>query len=589
MSSIPAKDTIYIDVDDEITTIIDKVRVSQSKIIALVLPKRAAMLQSVVNMKLLKRSADNDKKHLVLITSEPSLLPLAANVGMYVARNLQSKPEIPELSAAARAAAEAPDDSEEAVSLDDGPKTVSPQINRHAPVGELAKGSVSPLTPEDAIDLDNTDPVKAGAAGAGAVIGGSAAADAAKKAGKSKGNKKLKVPNFSKFRMLLIFGGAALVLIVFLAWLCFSVLPKADILVETNSTAINSSIDVTLNPSAAGVSVDGGVVPASTQQVKKTLTAQADATGQKNNGTKATGTVKMTAGSCSADQPADIAVGTGLGANSQTFITQHTVTFTPAVSGKKCVWTGVDPSGSVNIAITSQGVGAANNVSSGTFSVANRSDVTATGSTSGGTDNITKIVQQSDVDSAKSKISTQDTSAVKQQLKQQLENSGFDAIDVTFNAGTPTTSNSANPGDAADNVTVTEVVTYTMLGAKKADLQQLVANSVKSQIDTSKQTITDYGIDKASFKLLNQNGTTASVSMYATAVAGPDLNVANLKKQIAGMKTGDVTSTLKSNPGVTDVNVNYSPFWVNSVPKNTSKITLTIDKPQKTTNATSNQ
>ena len=58
MSSIPAKDVIYIDVDDEITTIIDKVRSSQSKILALVLPKRATTLQSIVNMKLLKRSAD---------------------------------------------------------------------------------------------------------------------------------------------------------------------------------------------------------------------------------------------------------------------------------------------------------------------------------------------------------------------------------------------------------------------------------------------------------------------------------------------------------------------------------------------------
>lgn len=52
-----AKDTIYIDVDDEITGIIDKVVSSKHKIVALVLPKRAAVLQSIVNMKLLKRVA----------------------------------------------------------------------------------------------------------------------------------------------------------------------------------------------------------------------------------------------------------------------------------------------------------------------------------------------------------------------------------------------------------------------------------------------------------------------------------------------------------------------------------------------------
>src|SRR6185437_3032447 len=89
------KDTIYVDVDDEITTIIDKVRGSSGKIVALVLPKRASVFQSVVNMKLLKRAADIAKKHLVLITTGANLMPLAGSVGLHVASTPQSKPEIP--------------------------------------------------------------------------------------------------------------------------------------------------------------------------------------------------------------------------------------------------------------------------------------------------------------------------------------------------------------------------------------------------------------------------------------------------------------------------------------------------------------
>ena len=64
-----SKDTIYIDIDDEITSIIEKLQGSQEKIVALVLPKRATVMQSVVNMKLLKRTADESNKKLVLITS----------------------------------------------------------------------------------------------------------------------------------------------------------------------------------------------------------------------------------------------------------------------------------------------------------------------------------------------------------------------------------------------------------------------------------------------------------------------------------------------------------------------------------------
>src|SRR5947199_344112 len=89
------KDTIYIDIDDEITGIIDKLRASNGKIVALVLPKRASVFQSIVNMKLLKRAADDSKKNLVLITSEAGLLPLAGAAGVHVAKTLTSKPEIP--------------------------------------------------------------------------------------------------------------------------------------------------------------------------------------------------------------------------------------------------------------------------------------------------------------------------------------------------------------------------------------------------------------------------------------------------------------------------------------------------------------
>jgi hypothetical protein len=75
------KDTIYIDAEDEITSIIDKVESAKEKIVALVLPKRSSTLQSIVNMRLLKRSAESAGKSVVLITSESALMPLAGAAG----------------------------------------------------------------------------------------------------------------------------------------------------------------------------------------------------------------------------------------------------------------------------------------------------------------------------------------------------------------------------------------------------------------------------------------------------------------------------------------------------------------------------
>ena len=91
------KDVLYIDVEDDITAIIGKVKASKSKIVALVPPKRTGVLQSAVNLRLLARTADNEDKRLVLITGNAALTHLAAAAKIPVAKNLQSRPEVAEI------------------------------------------------------------------------------------------------------------------------------------------------------------------------------------------------------------------------------------------------------------------------------------------------------------------------------------------------------------------------------------------------------------------------------------------------------------------------------------------------------------
>ena len=99
MSTDPKKDVIYIDIDDDITSVIEKVKTSKTSIVALVPPKRIGVLQSAVNLKLLQRAATSVKKRVVLITNDHALSGLAAGLSLPVAKNLQSKPEIPSITA----------------------------------------------------------------------------------------------------------------------------------------------------------------------------------------------------------------------------------------------------------------------------------------------------------------------------------------------------------------------------------------------------------------------------------------------------------------------------------------------------------
>jgi hypothetical protein len=551
-STANAKDVIYIDVDDEITAVIEKVRASDNKIVALVLPKRAAVLQSIVNMRLLKRAAGTAKKNLVLITSEQGLMPLAGAAGLHVAKSLNSKPEIPE---APEKADEVPESVEEAEDS---------EVDKSKTVGELAGASAAAGLDDD-IKMDSEE----------------SPADAVKsKAAKLK--KKFKIPDFNKFRILLILGVAGVLIFAGLAYAAVAVLPKATVTIKTDSEAIDVSAVLTLNTNPeTPLDAAKGVVPAQKQETKKTVTATVPATGQQNNGEKASGSVAMTATKCGGNPfvvPASVPSGSGISSGGQTYITQKTATFVGVgpISG------GCYEYSAGNIGIVAQSPGASYNVSSANFTVSGRSDVSATGSASGGTDNIAKVVSSGDIDKAKQQIAAQDVEPIKKELRDALIGRSLYPIDATFTAAEPQVKTSVNAGQAAEDVTVTQETTYSMLGVQQADLEKVIDEQIKDDIDTDKQTVLDYGLNKATFGLQEVKPDGAVVDMQLTVIVGTELDANEIKKQVAGKKANEAEEIIKKNPGVTDVEVKYSPFWVGSIPKKTDKITVIIEEPKTT-------
>ena len=65
--------TFYIDIDEEITSIVDRLRSAQSGglgEVVIVVPKRALLIQSIVNLRLLKKEADNMGVSLSIVTQD---------------------------------------------------------------------------------------------------------------------------------------------------------------------------------------------------------------------------------------------------------------------------------------------------------------------------------------------------------------------------------------------------------------------------------------------------------------------------------------------------------------------------------------
>ncbi|HVW23235.1 MAG TPA: hypothetical protein VHB51_02000 [Candidatus Saccharimonadales bacterium] len=576
------KDTIYIDIDDEITGIIDKLSGSPSKVVALVLPKRATAFQSIVNMKLLKRAADQAQKNLVLITTEAGLLPLAGAAGVHVAPSLTSKPSVPKPP-------DADDGHEEEVEETAGDTEVTADTDGDKPIGDLAgmAGAAAAGEEVETLELDNAED-ETDAEG-GTDIGKPKSRDFTPPPDKIKKDHKLHVPNFERFRVLLAVGALVLILLIIGIIVAMKVLPKAEIDIKTDASNVNVNLSLNLSTTAKTLDPTSSTLPAKQQTQSKTYTQQVTATGTKNLGNKATGTVTIV--NCDSSD-VTIPAGSGLTSGGNTYITQKSVTvpdsnFTSPGSGSVC-----KNDGKANVDITAQSGGTSSNVPAGSkftlnsSSHYNASSLSATGSASGGTDNNVQVVSQADIDNAKGKINTNDPS-VKQALETGLEQGNYFAITETFSAGTPTINTSAKVGDEASSVTVTEVVNYTMFGVQRDDLNTLIKNNVKDQIDTSQQSILSTGVDHAIFNVNSATDTGAQLAMSTTAEVGPQLDTEAIKSNSAGEKAGTIKSQISSNPDVTEVKVKLSPFWVTVVPKNTSKITVNVAKPTQTVNSNS--
>jgi hypothetical protein len=563
----PGKDVVYIDVDDEITGIIDKVENAKEKVVALVLPKRAAMLQSIINMRLLARGSKNASKNVVLITSETALMPLAGAAGIHVAKNLQSTPEIPaapeSLASPAEKKAAEPETKtapplkvKESDDDSDEPEEKLPQkIDYSRSVGELA--AVHEADNPETIALDDDEEEES----------------VAPVAAKPKKDKSLKVPNFDRFRMLLVLGAVAFVALIVFIILAIFVLPKATITLQTTSTPVNASLSASTSGSAKTLDETNKVIPSVSKTSDQTSTAQATATGQQNNGDKATGTATISGGACTGNVPSDIPGGTGVSTNGLTYITQKTASFSPVVSGGKCTFQ------SNQVPITSQTGGTKYNTSFSSASVAGYPSVSASGSASGGSDNVQTVLTQADVDGAVSKATAGGTDAHAKSFENQLASQGFYVFTSTMQVSTPSATASPSVGQQASTATISIKITYTVMAVQKSDLSKFITDQMNGKIDKTKQKLSTNLLNDADISVTNQSSPTDStLSIQENTTAVPIIDVNSVKQMAKGQKSGTLTSALESRPGVKSVKVKLSPFWVSKVPGKTSKITVILEE-----------
>ena len=96
---------------------------------------------------------------------------------------------------------------------------------------------------------------------------------------------KRQVPNFNKFRVKL-FAGIGVILLLAVGYLfAFIILPKAQVVITTDTSNIEVSLNVTGSVSATKLDTDKLLIPAVKKELSKSETETASATGERDEGT----------------------------------------------------------------------------------------------------------------------------------------------------------------------------------------------------------------------------------------------------------------------------------------------------------------
>lgn len=538
------KEVLYIDTEDDITSVIDKISNANASILALVLPKRYATLKSSVNMKLMKKTADKESKKLVLITNDSALLPLAGTAGIHVADSLKSRPVIPKFEKS---------DIQADTIIEDEAETeqVELQATDEKSAEILAKKSEKKLS-----SSEKSEKIK-----------------------KIKDTQKIKVPRFDKFRLKVFLLATAFIGITVGWYFAYKVMPRANVVIQAQTSRVPTEVVFTVNPNATTNKLEKKIVVGEVKEISKTITERFAATGEKNIGKKASGT--MTIQNCSGSEKITIAAGTiftdatnGFGFSTTIAVEVPGGTITSDGSGGyECT-----TPGEADVDVVAQESGDSRNLSARGYSSSGLGEnISGFGSAmTGGTTKIVKVVSVEDISNAKQTLQGKTDESIKADLIATFKNKVVVIEDTYTVTNTPMVS-SVKSGTEIDEASVSAEFTYSIMGVSNEIMEQLLEQEQSSKVDTASQSILDNGLADVVLDVKEVlKDDIITVEAITVGYVGPEIDSLALAQEIAGKRYSEAVEMIKAKAGVKDVTIELSPFWVFSVPK-PEKTTIVIE------------
>ena len=545
-----SKEIIYLEPDEEITSIIDKLKSFKDiKSVFLVAPKNATITQSVVNLKILKKEAESLDLDIAFVTSDSIGKNLASQVGLPVYESIDAQKP-----------------------LVNAPKE-EPDLNETIEIDMTERESVKP---PPGVQVNYYDPnlkeeVKpdANAAKPEPVTHSIAAPMTAAKYNEPKFSKPAKPKKWIlKLAIALVILGVGL-------FAFFNLYPKATVALEVKSEAIEENIEMTVDSSVKTADSKNNIIPGEVLTNDRELSKDFTATGQKDVGEKASGTVTLSNG---AGTVANVSAGSQVESKSGLiFITSADANVPAATASVDSEGNVVKNPGKTDVSVGAKESGDSYNIGPTTFSIINSPNLSGANSAnfSGGSSKKVTIISQDDLDRAQTDLKKELSLMIKDELISQAQNKKLtllsDAIEYSGEEFIP--SESANT--EINNYSAKIKITGKTIAFVEDDYKKNIIAALGDKIPKDKELVlsSDDEITQGSYSVDFNKGTLKIDGTIKTKLA-PKIDYDALKESLRGKSLTAAENLLRQNPAFKSETITLNISWPKQMPKKTQNITI---------------
>ncbi|HOX40773.1 MAG TPA: hypothetical protein PK263_01100 [bacterium] len=582
-------EVIYLESDDEITRVIERVREATTRGVVLVLPRGASLAQSMINLKLLKKSAEANDKVVLFVTKDQVTENLAAQIGLHVFSDVK-KAKAHVLS---EKEMKAEDDG-----ISDDTNGSGIKINRYAKYslatreddsGKAEEGEADREPDEDADASDREQSPEADDSEIGRESVESEAGDdeveieqehevADNLPPRKSVNTKMIKTSGSRKPFFIVSGLLLLVLLV----LAFVFGPSATVRLVLATEESQSQAEISVNRSAIKTDPTKMVLPGELLAEEKELVKKIDSTGKKDVGEKARGNI--TAYNSWDMNTISLAKGSKFVSKGKSFISTEAVTVPGASIALVAGSTKVTP-GSIEVPVEAELPGDAYNIGPSEFvitSVSAEKQGAVVGRTSiamsGGSTKEVKIVTEEDIKNAKETASIEIKKELEASLGEKAGKSGLVTLSQCNSFEEITSEAAKKAGEEAESFDYSVKGRFFSMGYKKEDLTSLLKQVAEGSLGSNQMLVSfDSENTKLEEKECDIDGGISKLGGGFTFQIGPKYSSDDVAKRVVNKSLSGGGQSLTSLQGVSDALISSWPAFYKRTPVLSNRIKVEFD------------